>query len=364
MTAGSVATDPVLDLDYRAHLPQRRDIGIGIVGAGAIVRLAHLPAYQLAGFRVSAITDINAEAAEAAAGDFGIPNVSSSAEDLINRSDVAIVDIAVPPAAQVDIALAAMSAGKSVLCQKPLALEVADAERIAETAVRTGTRVAVNQQLRWGQAIRSIKDLIRKGWLGEVTGGLFDVDVLSDWNMWPWIVGQPRLDYTYHSIHYLDATRFLLGEPRGVMAHVSRFPGQAALGESRTVTVLDYADTCSVTILVDHNNRFDPRAVVRVQGTEGRATATLGLNYDYPVGRPDTLSFASLTRYPGTVFEKTFKERWVPDSFIGPMAELMASIEEEREPNTSARDNLGTLRLVDAAYRSAASGQRVSLAGS
>src|SRR5258708_28754153 len=109
--------DPILDLDYRAHLPQRRDVGIGIVGAGAIVRLAHLPAYQLAGFRVSAITDINAEAAEAVAGEFGIPNVSSPAEDLIHRSDGAIVDIALPPASQVDIALAALRDGKRVLCQ-------------------------------------------------------------------------------------------------------------------------------------------------------------------------------------------------------------------------------------------------------
>jgi predicted dehydrogenase len=58
---------------------------------------------------------------------------------------------------------------------------------------------------------------------------------------------------------------------------------------------------------------------------------------------------------------RTFVERWVPDAFAGSMGELQLALEEQREPTTSGRDNLKTLALVDAAYRSAAEGRRIEL---
>jgi predicted dehydrogenase len=170
----------------------------------------------------------------------------------------------------------------------------------------------------------------------------------------------PQLEYRYHSIHYLDSARYLFGDPVGVIASIARFPGQTAKGETRTFTILEYTATFAVAILVSHNNwSAVPRALIRCEGTAGRSEGRLGVYEDYPVGGPHSMSFVARARSKGC--SRTFDERWFPDAFAGPMAELQLAIEEDREPLTSGRDNLATLALVAAAYRSAAEGRRVAL---
>ena len=78
---------------------------------------------------------------------------------------------------------------------------------------------------------------------------------------------------------------------------------------------------------------------------------TIGTNYDYPDGRSDTIKFTSRMR-PDRDFSATLPGKWIPDAFDGPMASLMEAIQTDGEPLTSPKDNLGTLRVVEAAYRS------------
>jgi predicted dehydrogenase len=333
-------------------------IGIGIIGAGAIVRAGHLPAYRKAGYSVVAIADVDLDAARGAAADFGVETVYGSAAELIADPRVQVVDIAVTPRAQAEIAHAAIAAGKHLLCQKPFSEELPVARSLVEAAERAGVRLAVNQQLRWDRVVRSMRELLDAGSYGEVTGGLFDIDVNTDWTLWPWLAERPRLEYFYHSIHYVDAIRYLFGDPVGVLATTARYPGQAAVGETRTTTVCEYSGTSQVVVLANHNNWSDrPRAVVRCQGTLGQSEGTLGVLYDYPVGRPDTFEFWSRTES----LRRDFAERWIPDAFAGPMGDLLSAVEAGREPSTSGRDNLATLRVVEAAYLSASAGRRVLL---
>lgn len=343
-------------------LPER-PLRIGIVGAGGIVRAGHLPAYRSAGLPVVAIADLNRDAAQRTAAEFGIARVAGSAAELIADPEVEVVDIAVTPAAQPDIVRAAIDAGKPVLAQKPFAEDLAVAAELVARAQRAGVALAVNQQMRWDKVISCTKALLDAHWYGQPAGAQFDIDVLTDWSLWPHLVRTPRLEYFHHSIHYIDAIRHLFGEPRAVLAHIARFPGQAAAGESRTFTVFEYTDELAVTVSANHNNwSARPRAVVRCFGADGQSEGTLGSLYDYPTGRPDTFEFWSRTRFPDHTFARDFTERWIPDAFTGPMAELQRAIVERREPLTSARDNLGTLRLVHAAYRSAEQGRRVPVA--
>ena len=97
----------------------------------------------------------------------------------------------------------------------------------------------------------------------------------------------------------------------------------------------------------------DPYAIFRFEGAEGVIKGTIGLMYNYPTGRPDTLEFMS-KRNPGFWFSARLDSMWIPDAFVGPMASLMRSIENDSEPETSGRDNLRTLQVVFAEYRSMA----------
>jgi predicted dehydrogenase len=356
----SAMRDPLPELDVGARLPRRMDRGIGIVGAGAIVVAGHLPAYRRAGFNVVAIADIDHRAAQRVASEWGIPRAYASADALLEDRAVEIVDIAVTPSAQPPIAAATIASGRDVLCQKPLALDIETATTLVRDAERAGLRLAVNQQMRWEPVIRATKLLLADGRFGEPAGALYDIDIGTPWENWPWLAALAQLEYRNHSIHYLDSARYLFGDPVAVVASIARFPGQASAGETRTFTILEYSDTLAVALLVNHNNwSRATRALVRCEGTQGRSEGRLGLFEDYPVGGPHSLSFVS--RADGEARSRTFEQRWFPDAFAGPMAELLCAIEEEREPLTCGRDNLGTLALVEAAYLAAAEGGRVRL---
>ncbi len=347
--------------DWRIPAGAGRDLGIGIVGAGGIVRYGHLPAYRDAGLRVVAIADLDPARAREAADQFGIPVVADSAEALVATPGVDIVDVAVTPWEQPRIAQLAIEAGRHLLCQKPFALDIESARRMVRLADDAGVRIAVNQQMRWEPGIAATRSLVRQGAIGRVANTSLEVWSTTPWHLWPWLAAAPRLEILYHSIHYQDALRSILGEPVRVTSIHGRAPGQEpVVGETRTTTILEYPDGSAALIDVDHHDLYgEPRAAYRLRGTDGAIAGTIGLIYDYPDGRVDSLELRRRGEAPRTFdFQGV---RWIPDAFLGPMGDLMDAIATGREPVTSGRDNLRTLAIAFAAYRSAAEHRTVSL---
>jgi predicted dehydrogenase len=298
------------------------------------------------------VYDLDPERARAVADEFRVPVVAASAEQLVTTPGVDIVDIAVPPWVQPEIVALAASAGRHMLCQKPFSLEFETARRMVEAAEAAGVLQAVNQQMRWDAGIAASRDLIARGVLGRPTEGQIQVSVATGWHLWPWLAAAPRLEIMYHSIHYLDAMRSVLGDPEWVTSVHGRYPEQDPVqGETKTVTVLDYPDGRQALVAVNHYNQHGPPyAEFRFLGTKGELEGTLGLMYDYPDGRPDTLTLHRAGEDPRPF---DFDTRWIPDAFLGPMADLMDAVATGRTPITSGRDNLGTLALMFGAYRSA-----------
>ena len=348
-------TDPGSDIEPAWRIPdgRGRELGIGIVGCGGIVQYGHLHAYRAGGLHVRAVYDLDPERARAIADEFAIPVVAASAEELVSMAGVDIVDIAVPPWVQPEIVALAASNGRHMLCQKPFSLELETARRMVETAEAAGVLLAVNQQMRWDAGIAASRDLVARGVLGRPTEGQIQVSVATGWHLWPWLAAAPRLEIMYHSIHYLDAMRSVLGDPEWVTSVHGRYPEQEPVqGETKTSTVLDYADGRQALVAVNHYNQHGrPYAEFRFLGTKGALEGTLGLMYDYPDGRPDTLTLHRTGEEPRSF---DFDTRWIPDAFLGPMTDLMDAVATGRAPITSGRDNLGTLALVFGAYRSAA----------
>jgi predicted dehydrogenase len=341
-------------LDYKPKLPQRLDHGIGIVGAGGIVNYAHLPAYRKAGFKVVGIVDRNCEQAERTAKEHGIPKVYATVGELLGDSGVEVVDVAVYPKEQAAIVEQATAAGKHLLCQKPFADEYRIAVRNVELAERAKVKIAVNQQMRWDAGIRCARLLMDDGWLGTPTYGTIQVHCNTNWSLWPWIYQGTRVEIMFHSIHYIDSLRYLLGDPGSVFTSGSRGPGETTRAETKTLTVWEYPSGLQVLIDVCHTTwQDDPYAIFRFEGAEGVIKGTIGLMYNYPAGRPDTLEFMS-KRNPGYWFSARLDSMWIPDAFIGPMASVMRAVEDGSEPETSGRDNLRTLQVVFAEYRSMA----------
>jgi predicted dehydrogenase len=183
------------------------------------------------------------------------------------------------------------------------------------------------------------------------------VNISTDWSAWDWLVASPRLDLMYHSIHYFDSVRSLLGSPERVFCAAGRRPGQLAAGETRTMTTMLYADGRRALVEVNHENiTGDYEARFRLDGVAGSVRGTIGLLYDYPHGRPDTVEVNSSVLPTDGWLPYPVTTRWIPDAFAGPMRGLLTEIADGTPAPTTAADALQTLRLVEAGYASIASG--------
>ncbi len=350
------------ELDYKPHLPSKTDYGIAFVGTGGIVQYAHIPAYRKVGFHIVGCYDLKRETAEAVAREHDIPRVYNSVNELLADEAVEIVDIAVLPWAQKAVVEQVAGARKHMLCQKPLSQDFAEAVEIVAMADRAGVKQAINHQMRWDAGIRASKHLIEQGVIGQATDVQIQVSVSTPWHMWPWLASVSGLEVMFHSIHYLDAIRYLFGDPEWVTSRHARYALQGDVrGETKTITVLDYTNGLQALVSVNHYNQWaEPFATFRFIGTEGAIDGTIGLMYNYPSGRPDTIEITSKQFGSGVKITPTLDEMWIPDAFVGTMASLMEAIQTDSEPkDNSTRDNLNTLRVVQAAYRSAAENRSV-----
>ena len=335
-------------------IPERLHRPIAVVGAGAIVQFAHLPAYRRAGLPIAGICDLDEKRAEEVRERFDLPRTYTLDEILADDS-IEVVDVAVVPEAQPEIVRRALRAGKHVLAQKPLAVDSRLGAELVDEA--RGRHLVVNQQMRYGEGIAATRAIAEAGWLGELTAFTIQVNISTDWSAWDWLVDSPRLDLMYHSIHYFDSVRSLLGSPERVFCAAGRRPGQLAAGETRTMTTMLYADGRRALVEVNHENiTGDYEARFRLDGSAGSVRGTIGLLYDYPHGRPDTVEVNSSVLPTDGWLPYPVTTRWIPDAFAGPMRALLTEIADGTPAPTTAADALQTLRLVEAGYASIAGG--------
>jgi predicted dehydrogenase len=295
---------------------------------------------------------LNQQAAAKTVREHGLPRLYESIDDLLSDPAVQIVDIATLPWVQKELVTKTVAAGKHLLCQKPFSDQYLEAVEMTTLAEQAGLKIAVHQQFRWSSIVRAVRCLLLEGWVGDALDVQVQVSIHTPWDIWPWLASQPRLDVLFHSIHYLDSLRFLFGDPSLVTSRHTKNPTQQAEGETKTITVWEYESGLQILIAICHFD-WSPGLYshFRVLGTDGLIEGTIGTNYDYPDGRNDTIKFTSRSN-PERNFSAVLPGKWIPDAFYGPMASLMDAIQSDGEPVTSARDNLGTLRVVEAAYRS------------
>jgi len=142
-------------------------VKVGVLGAGAWAEFAHLPGYKRdPRCELVAIADPIVDRAEVFAKKFGIPHVYSSHEELIARDDIDVVDVCTPSATHFDLSWAALSAGKHVLCEKPVAYDFMETRRAAALARDMGVKTKLGFTFRYSPAMQYMKELIADGYVG------------------------------------------------------------------------------------------------------------------------------------------------------------------------------------------------------
>lgn len=346
-----------------------RSFKIGCVGAGFIMADVHLAAYAEAGFPVVAIASRTPERAAEVARRWNIPAVHPMPEALIEDPGVEIVDLAFPPDRQPALIRHALRQPhvKAILAQKPLALDFAGAKAVVEACRDAGKVLSVNQNMRFDQSMRVLKQLLERGELGEPVIATIEMRAIPHWQ--PFLEEYDRLTLLNMGIHHLDALRFLFGDPLEIFTAARTDPRTAFRHEDGiTVSTLRFAGGLLAVSLEDvwsgpREEGFESDIYIkwRVEGTDGLAQGTVGWP-DYPRGSPSTLRYSSRTGTGGAWREPRWATMWFPHAFKGVMGQLQDALAAGAAPALSGADNLRTMALVEAGYRSLREGRSVRLA--
>jgi predicted dehydrogenase len=329
-----------------------------VIGAGGIVHDAHLPAYRKAGFPVAALVDVNREKALGLAKQFGIPHVADTIAEAIRYAPPdAVFDVAVP-AKMIAGILPQLPDGAAVLIQKPMGETLAEAVEILKICREKGLTAAINFQLRWAPNMLAARALQKTGVLGELHDMEVSVSVHMPWELWSFLSTAPRLEILYHSIHYVDLVRSWFGNPVGIYAKTVRSPRTAELAATKSVITFDYGDDKRIFLAANHSHDLDAkmqRSFVQWEGMTGAMRAQMGVNLNYPEGRPDNLEY--MVHGDAGWSDAPVSGNWFPDAFMGSMGSLQAYVQGEADVlPTSVEDAIDTMRVVEAAYISSGRG--------
>jgi len=353
-------------LNIHPPLPQKKDYRIGILGSGFIVSDCHLVSYRKAGFNPVAIASRSRDHAAKVAARHSIPKVYDTYEQLLDDPSIEVLDIAVPPNAQLALILAACERKtvKGILAQKPLGMDYAEALEAVECCEKAGITLAVNQNMRYDQSVRAAKTLLENGTLGEPIFASIDMRGVPHFMPWQEELGWVTLRIM--SIHHIDCLRYWFGDPEGIYCSTRTDPRTKFSHTDGICTyILEYANGLRCVVIDDiwtgpakEGCPADIGIKWRIEGTNGLAIGDIGWCKD-PYTSPSTIRYAS--KGDQAFHEPKWIESWFPDAFAGTMGQLLIALETGKPPAISGRDNLKTMALVDAAYLSAEKKRMVKL---
>lgn len=329
------------------------------IGAGGIVKDAHLPAYKIAGFKVVGIYDIDNKRASHLAEEFNIPQVYESLQHAIEGStDKTVFDLAVPGKNILEV-LETLPDYASVLIQKPMGEDLKMAREILSCCRNKNLNAAVNFQLRYAPFITRAKELISEQKIGAICDIEIIINVYTPWHLWDFLKAADRVEILYHSIHYVDLVRSFLGNPQKVYAKSIKHPKNRELASVRSAILLDYGEFTRANILTNHNCGYDQKhqcSTIKIEGTKGAIRMEIGLLKNYPTGMEDSFEYILFEDQKGWRKEK-IHGTWFPHAFIGSMREFTKSASDAQYfMDNSVEDCIHTMTAVEAAYISSRQG--------
>lgn len=321
---------------------------VGVVGAGWVTQY-HLPAWlRLPGVEVVAICDPDAEALAKRANEFAIPQRYGCIEDMLGRAELDVLDIASPR--QLHAAHVRQGAGRQLplLCQKPLGVDLAQAEALV---CDVGGRVPfmVHENWRFRPYYRELKRWLDEGVLGEITairlqfhssGMIAGADGLRPALVrQPFFRGEQRLLVMEVLIHHLDTLRFLFGDFDLQAARLGRSNAEIVGEDSAILSLARQGDGVPLHVsanLAVHGAPPAPSDQLWIWGAKGTVHldgSTLRL-------------LGPLEREAAFDPSQSYQQ-----AYDGAIAHFIDQLRTGGAFETSAADNLRTLRLVEAAYR-------------
>ncbi len=326
----------------------------GILGFGHHAAKRLMPAFR--GARVAELGGLWRRDPAKAAADaqkFGIPRVFASAGELCASPEIDAVFVASPDALHKEHVLLALAAGKPVLCEKPLAMNVGEAEAMLEAASEAGVLFGVAQNMRYNLAIDLMRRWLAEGKIGkpQLAHAQFCYEAGRSPRAWindPGLaLGGPIGDV---GIHCIDALCYVLGEPVTAVTTLAHRDAASGEVESHAVVALDFTGGAMGTVTV--TTRAAYRSLVEIVGERGSLTCEDAMTVDHPV--------SLVLREGGQVLlEQPVSNADAFSRMLDGFAEAAVGKGAYRAPGS---EGLVNQRVLDAAYRSWRTGSAERLA--
>jgi predicted dehydrogenase len=334
-----------------------KSMRLAIFGAGFWAKY-QLPAWlELPGVECVAIYNRTLAKAETLAERFGITGVYDDAEKLIANEELDFIDIITDVETHSHFVRVAAKHKLPVICQKPMATSLAEAEKMVEACRRARVPFFIHENWRWQTPIRQLKRVLDSGAIGKPFRAR--IEMISGF---PVFKNQPFLRDLKQFIiadlgsHTLDTARFLFGEAIELYCHTSRVHKNIK-GEDVATIMMRMGAGTTVTCNMAYAENFlererFPETYFFIEGDKG----SVELAPDYWI-RTTTKTGTHARRFAPPRYAWADPAYDVVHASIVPCnANILAGLQHKQTAETTGEDNLKTVRLVFAAYDSAASG--------
>ena len=337
-----------------------------VIGTGGIARLRHIPAFQrgeeLGLSKLVAIADPIEASLRTAAADAPGVDTSTDWHAVVARPDVDVVSVATPNAYHEEISIAALRAGKHVLCEKPLALDLAGARRMLEVAAQSGKRTGVNFRYRWVPAAKYLHELVAAGELGEIrhaimtyfNAGLADPDRPVRWRQTKAEAGSGNLGDL--GSHMIDLAHWLVGPVSRVTARLTTFTKERpALEGGRVKVDVDDAASCIFEFANGATGTLTASGVALGRGNDQRLElyGTKG-SAVYEIARADRggdvlhLCLGSQAKVEGWAAVPVPRP-YDASNPLDPFVDFLRAVHADREPPVTFVDAVRAQEVIEAA---------------
>jgi D-apiose dehydrogenase len=334
---------------------------------GALIGCGFFAVNQLHAWRgvtgagIAAICDRDEARLERVGRDFGIERRYRDAEELLDKERLDFVDIATTVQSHRSLVELAARHGVPAICQKPFAPTMADAHAMVAACEAAGVPLMVHENFRWQTPILAVRDEIRSGSVGRPFWGR--VSFRSGFDVFarqPYLATGERFIIEDLGIHSLDIARFLFGDALAVTARTRRV-NPAIRGEDVATMLLDHEAGATSVVDCSYATKLSaepfPETLVEVDGDAG----TIRLLQGYRMVVADGKGSREVDVSPALLPWASRPWHNVQESVLAIQRHWVECLSRGREPDTSGRDNLKTLALVEASYRSAREGQTVEI---
>jgi predicted dehydrogenase len=336
---------------------------VAVVGCGFFAR-NHLHAWKdlaTEGVALAAVCDVDPAKAKAAAEAFGVPRWYDDADTMFREEKLDLVDIVTRVETHRTLVESAMRHRVPTIVQKPFGPDFAACKAMTDAAQSAGVFLAVHENFRFQFPMRKIADLLRDGGIGAPSWARISFRTGYDiYKGQPYLMREERFVIMDLGVHVVDLARAFLGDVEHLSAETQRRNPNVRAEDTATMLLRHRSGAVSVVECTYETRRLPdnfPETRLEIEGPKGAIVLKSGSVIEATIN-------GKMTRHDADAPVLDWAERpWhvIQESVLATCTHMLGALRSGREAATSARDNLKTFAVCEAAYEAASSGRAIRI---